>query len=135
MQETMNNRWCLYPWFLEDDSAPIHPEDGDRWAQLVPYGKLFRVSGSEGEGFVKLAYSHQTFRVKRELIQKIPPPRYGFGEGVRVLKTGRVGEVEHIVWHFQKKEPYYHLKVNERLCRTRYFGEELESLVAGEVRC
>jgi hypothetical protein len=115
----------LCQWFEEDGAELIHPDDIERFRQLMPSARVFHCDGVEGE-YLVLAYGEHRFRVKRSLFRPVDRPARAIGESVSLMTKGNLvhGVITDIVWHFQRAEPYYHVTANGKELKKRYWKDD-----------
>lgn len=119
------SKWGLFPWFEEHGVEIVHPDDLDRIRLLVPYGKVFQCTESDGQ-WTTLRYGLDTFRVKSNIITSVPEPAKKIGDEVLIRQAEKVlsGVVCDVLWHFQKSQPYFHVSVAGGKLKKRYWLED-----------
>jgi hypothetical protein len=123
------DKWCLYQWFPEFGTNLVHPDDLDAFQRLIPNGKVFRCSESEG-GFLKLQYGRDFYRVRpSHLFKEVSRPEKVFFEMVKILQKGKVlsAEVTDILWHFQRSSPFYLVSIDGKKLKKRYIASDFLS--------
>lgn len=118
-----NPRWGLYPWFEEDGSELIHPDDLATVKRLMPHGLVFQLLG-EGDGFIRLSYGDVVVRVRPSKFQEVIADVRTVGEAVRLV-DGRAGEVIGVQWHHKRAEPMYKLCMEGKKKSKRYWNSDL----------
>lgn len=119
--------WGLYPWFEEHGPAMVHPDDLGRLKQLMPYGKVFLQAGEEN-GYLRLKYGEEEFRVKPDLFRPVPAVRFPIGSTVRIRSNGVSASVVGIEWHQRDSKPFFQLRRDGKKDSKRYFDEDLEPM-------
>jgi len=119
-------RSALYPWFEEHGVQHVHPDDFERFKALSPYGKVFGVDDAE-DGYVRLRYGGDSFRVKPTLLQSIPFVDIEVGQRVRLLAKQSEGVIEHVIWHHKERRPFFLVLIHGKRDSRRYRREELSA--------
>ena len=123
----MQNNWGVYPWFLEDGIDKIHPDDLDNFKRESNNCKVFECLGEE-HPFIIIKYGDKSFRVKNDVFRSVPAPKYHIGDRVELLQNSVSNLViSDIMWHYEKKEHYYHISVNGKKKSKRYFEAEFRN--------
>ena len=61
------------------------------------------------------------------------PPEFVYGDLViPVVHPELVGKIEKIIWHFKKGTCGYHISVNGRKKKTRYYADDLRKIEVGD---
>jgi len=118
--------WGLYPWFEERGRSLVHPQDADAFSSLLPYGKLFQCVAWDNQ-YMTLRYGNRQFRVRPDLFAAVTAPPFDFGQTVAFGKGGRAvsGTVVDICWHHGRDRPFFHLRLNGKRLKKRYWAEDL----------
>ncbi|WP_224242912.1 DUF6960 family protein [Hyalangium gracile] len=118
--------WGIYAWSSRDQRL-VHPDDFDALDRLIPYGKLLRVAGVDGQ-YCVLEYGEKVFRVDPQRFMPKPAPRFRIGQSVATRGADeKHGVVVDVFWHFNRGEPYYFVRFGNKVSSKRYWGEDLES--------
>ncbi|MEM1272939.1 MAG: hypothetical protein AAGF88_03930 [Pseudomonadota bacterium] len=121
------DRYVLFPWFEEHGERHIHPDDLEYVRSAHPYGRVFGYAGRDGKYSV-LQFGDRTIRVLPKLLQNVPSSRFDFfdvGEDVVLVKDEQPATVLSVMWHFEKNEPIYQLRVNGKKKSKRYWQADL----------
>ena len=120
--------WGLYQWFREHGVHLVHPDDLGAFERLMPNSKVFICEGSEGD-YLVLRYGQERYRTKPELFKVVPRPPRVFGETVWVTRDGRATEatVSDIIWHFQRREPFFLLEFDGKKGKKRYWSFDFQT--------
>jgi hypothetical protein len=121
--------WGLYPWHGQSDAERqlVHPADLERLKFLWPYCRVLeRLGDVSARGFIVLRYGADTFRVRPDLFQPVPPPAFDFGDEVCLRKDpSRTGVILDIYWHYQQGQPFFFIRSGRRRISKRYLVGEL----------
>ena len=123
--KNFKNSWGLYPWFIEEGEDSIHQNDIEKFKQLNPYCKVFYCKSND-EQYLTICYNQNCYKVKPKLYEIIPTPKFTFGNKVNINDKAEYGEVIEIMWHYSKAKEFYHLKVNGKKKKKRYYSEDLK---------
>jgi hypothetical protein len=115
--------WALYPWFEEQGTDKVHPDDLAAFRALGPAGKVFRVV-EPGPPLATLEYRDRRYRVHPALMREVADPGFRPGQAV-LLEDGSAAEVTDVLWHHQRNEPFFQLAVGGKRKSRRYWASEL----------
>ncbi len=119
------SQWGLYPWFSTGDQDLVHPDDRARFAELEPYGLLFKMVADEGE-YLVLAYGQERFRVKPDLWKETGPCAFEVGQQVSNQRhPEKTNVVREVMWHYKHGREFYLLTVDGKKKTRRYWAQEL----------
>jgi len=123
----MLSKWGTYPWFSEHGYDKIHPEDLENFMKEANNTKVFKCV-DEGINYITLKYQDKLYRVKRDLYKGIPKPKFQFGQKVKIIdkKSDNI-TITDIMWHYEKKEHFYFVKVDGKKKSKRYFEQEFNT--------
>ena len=125
IQDNLTNEGsALYPWFEEHGSTLVHPEDLEQFKSLIPYGKVFQLVDSI-DAYVCLLYGSNTFRVKPDLLKKVPQVRLEVGDKIQVRGKEGVGEIIDIMWHYKEAKPFFKITLNGKKKSNRYWEPDI----------
>lgn len=124
--------WGIYPWFRENGTDLVHPEDLEAFALLQPYGKVFFYFKKSND-YIFLKYQNNIFRVKPTLFKTIPTPIFNFDQEVETVSSKNSdikykGKIYDIFWHTQKKQHMFFLKIGEKRKSKRYWAKNLKEI-------
>ena len=121
----MQFKWGTYQWFLEHGIDEIHPEDLESFKNEAHNCKIFQCV-KEDEQYITLKYRENFYRVKNDLFKEVTKPEFDFGE-IITLSNNQKHEavITDIMWHYDKKEPYYFIKEGGKKRSKRYYETEL----------
>ena len=114
---------AIYPWFEEHGSGLIHGEDLSRFKSLMPYGKVFEIEGVF-DGYVRLRYGDNTYRVKPDLLKEVPQIKYRVGDKVEIRVNSEIAEIIDVMWHQKKARPFFHVTINGKKKSNRYWESD-----------
>ncbi len=114
--------WALLPWFRERGEHLISPDDLAAAVKLLPYGKVFRVAGRDGD-FVVLNYGATSIRAAAAAITPITADVRAPGTSV-VLMNDKPAEVLEVHLHHERREPMYVLRVGGKKRTKRYWNSD-----------
>ncbi|MDQ1812282.1 hypothetical protein RBA41_03105 [Massilia sp. CCM 9210] len=125
------SQFALYNWFPERGADLVHPDDLAAFAAIPPAGLVFGVE-SGGAGWVLLDAGQASFRVRPDLLQPLPAPRYWVGEHVRFIKSGvpQRGVVARVGWHFKEAAPMYYVSQDGKRLKKTYHEQDLSPINA-----
>jgi len=122
----MQKKWGTYPWFLEHGIDKIHPDDVDIFIKEANNCKMFECV-KENSVFITLKYNERVYRVKKDLFNEVAAPRFAFGQKVKLVdESNQEVLITDIMWHYDKNEPYYLVKVDNKKKSRRYFEVDFE---------
>jgi len=84
----MQNKWGIYPWFLEHGIDKIHTDDVDSFKKEAHNCKMFECVKEDNQ-YITLKYGEKFFRVKPDLFKEVAAPKFVFGQKV-ILEDKRV---------------------------------------------
>jgi hypothetical protein len=117
--------WALLPWHRDSGAQLLHDADVSTAVKLLPYGKVFCVTGRDG-AFVVLNYGTVSLRAVPTAIVPIAADVRAIGESVR-LKNGEHAEVREVLWHHLRAEPMYLLRVAGKKKSKRSWNSDFTS--------
>ncbi|MDQ3109566.1 MAG: hypothetical protein M3R17_06690 [Bacteroidota bacterium] len=126
----LQNKYGINAYLPKNDLEQfIHPDDiaamQNHWNNLY----LWVVLSTEGE-YLLLYNGDVSIRVKPKLFQVFnPQPKFNFGDTViEKSSPDRKGIIGHVCLHYEKKLPYYLLKIGDKKSSKWNFDEDLELL-------
>lgn len=118
----MHTKWGLYQWFEEHGVELIHPDDLATVRRFPPGNRVFQVIEESG-GLLRLRSGDIEFRAYPALFEDLKIHPRPFGSEV-LLRGGRRGKIFEIYWHFQKGLPMYHVLIDGKVDRNRFWESD-----------
>lgn len=110
----------------------IHPDDLDSYIRFISKGYIIFEYINKSDDYLILKYNENLFRVNENLFRELPNFIAKFEIGEVVLVNTKKGEIKGIVvdrmWHYDKKEPFYFIKVENKIKSKRYFNRDLKKI-------
>jgi len=124
MNDRENKIWGIYIWTPQHGMDMIHPDDLKKMGDNPQLYAIFEKIGIEPP-YIVLKYDGRVYRVKPELFKPIVKnPIFDFGDEV-ITKSGKIGTIRTIGWHFKREEPIYYITYQGKPKPTCYFAEDL----------
>jgi hypothetical protein len=119
-----------YPWWPEDGTDWIHPEDVELARSFIPSQRVFRRDGERGE-FVVLHYGDTLLRVRQTLWVELESEGFDIGDIVEVRSRGmtnepRTGTITEMLWDEHEGELRYQISDRGKLIETQYSRDDLK---------
>ncbi len=125
-EKKMSVKWGRYPWFVENGTELIHPDDIESFTKEANNCKVFKCI-EEGE-YLTLRYNNRCFRVKNKLFKPVPAPKFDFDQKVKINEKGEEAVITDIMWHLNNHKHYYLVSVNNKKKSKRFFESDLSCI-------
>ena len=119
----------IYPWWPENGTGWIHPEDLETASSLIPGERIFRRDGRHGR-YILLRYGDHRFRVLPTLWQPVAAEGFDVGDEVEVRSLlGKndpgLAVIREMLWDADESAIRYRVEQNKMLIPKDFAAADL----------
>lgn len=118
------NSWGLSNWLRTDGEQYVHPNDLGRFLKYQGTCYLFQCIDVD-DVYITLKLRDETFKVKPDFYKPVPLPKYLPGYQVKLVhKPDDFVEILFLMWHYDRNEPMYFIRLNGKRKSKRYWESD-----------
>lgn len=123
-------KYGYFPWWPEDGTGWLHPDDVAVASQLLPSMRVFR-RDEQDDTWVTFRYGEQMFRAHRSLWVEVRWEGFALGDWVEVRTRGmrnehRTGTIREVRYHDHDGTLRYQITQAENPVETEYTADDLK---------